>query len=683
MALNPFFLQGSSSEQRLVQSLINEQLKMYGVEVTYIPRKLINVDNIFTEVESSKFDDNYSIEAYVNTYEGYAGGGDILTKFGMSLKDEVTLTISKERFEDFISPFLAAEPDSEVPLSTRPREGDLIYFPLGQRLFEVKFVEHEDPFYQLGKNYVYQLKCELFEYEDEVIDTSIDDIDRQIEDEGYITTLKLIGIGVTATASAVINTGYVRQVFLNNDGSGFTSPPVITFEDPLDNSGTTATAVGILTTVGGITSLKEIVLTNAGAGYTTVPNILIQGGGGTGAAATCSINPAIVGVGSTGVVSITVDTAGSGYPIAPTVTIPRPDAGATATATVGASGTITEFTITSGGEAYVAAPTVTISQPNRSGSISSFTLNSNGRKNGDVYTVVNDSTSGFAGSSGEDYEVGDILTLHPNNVGMGGTEALIRIDAVKAGTGQVQGFTMIYGGYDYEDVNATRPDGGNHNPSNDYYNGVNVSGSMNGDRFKLTVESVESVIGTTATGTAVVGAAGSISSITLTNAGGGYTKSPHANAPTVTISNDNQFKNPGVIQATAVATVNTSDQVSSIRITDPGSGYTSVPVITISDPTTIVGIGTYQFNEIIRGSTSGAEARVKSWDDMTNTLKVSYVTGTFREGENIVGTASSAVYSMSSYNADDTYDKYTENDEIESEADDILDFTESNPFGVF
>tara|TARA_R100000030_G_scaffold31906_1_gene23460 strand:+ start:1783 stop:3834 length:2052 start_codon:yes stop_codon:yes gene_type:complete len=683
MALNPFFLQGSSSEQRLVQSLINEQLKMYGVEVTYIPRKLINVDNIFTEVESSKFDDNYSIEAYVNTYEGYAGGGDILTKFGMSLKDEVTLTISKERFEDFISPFLAAEPDSEVPLSTRPREGDLIYFPLGQRLFEVKFVEHEDPFYQLGKNYVYQLKCELFEYEDEVIDTSIDDIDRQIEDEGYITTLKLIGIGVTATASAVINTGYVRQVFLNNDGSGFTSPPVITFEDPLDNSGTTATAVGILTTVGGITSLKEIVLTNAGAGYTTVPNILIQGGGGTGAAATCSINPAIVGVGSTGVVSITVDTAGSGYPIAPTVTIPRPDAGATATATVGASGTITEFTITSGGEAYVAAPTVTISQPNRSGSISSFTLNSNGRKNGDVYTVVNDSTSGFAGSSGEDYEVGDILTLHPNNVGMGGTEALIRIDAVKAGTGQVQGFTMIYGGYDYEDVNATRPDGGNHNPSNDYYNGVNVSGSMNGDRFKLTVETVESVIGTTATGTAVVGAAGSISSITLTNAGGGYTKSPHANAPTVTISNDNQFKNPGVIQATAVATVNTSDQVSSIRITDPGSGYTSVPVITISDPTTIVGIGTYQFNEIIRGSTSGAEARVKSWDDMTNTLKVSYVSGTFREGENIVGTASSAVYSMSSYNADDTYDKYTENDEIESEADDILDFTESNPFGVF
>jgi len=206
---------------------------------------------------------------------------------------------------------------------------------------------------------------------------------------------------------------------------------------------------------------------------------------------------------------------------------------------------------------------------------------------------------------------------------------------------------------------------------------------MSGSSFKLRPETVEVVIGTTATGTAVVGAGGTISGVTLTNAGGGYTKSPDANAPIVTISNDSQFKNPGAIQATAVALVNDSNQVSSFRITDPGSGYTSVPIVTISDPTTIVGIGTYQFNEVVRGSTSGAEARVKSWDSTTNTLKVSLVNGTFRDGEDIVGTGSSAIYSMSSYNADDTYDKYTENDEIESEADDILDFTESNPFGVF
>ena len=142
MARNSYFLQGSQSEQRLVQDLINEQLKIYGLDVTYIPRKFVNKKSILEEVQSSKFDDNFVIEAYVNSYDGYSGAGDVLTKFGMSLRDEVELTISKERFEDFVSPFMDASEDIE--LSSRPREGDLVFFPLGQRLFEVKFVEHED-----------------------------------------------------------------------------------------------------------------------------------------------------------------------------------------------------------------------------------------------------------------------------------------------------------------------------------------------------------------------------------------------------------------------------------------------------------------------------------------------------------------------------------------------------------
>ena len=126
MALNPFFLQGSQSEQRLVQELINEQLKMYGVDVTYLPRKVVNRDSIFREIESSKFDDSYTLEAYVNTYEGYSGQGDVMSKFGLSIKDELTLTISRERYEDFITPFLESETDSEIVLSNRPREGDLV-----------------------------------------------------------------------------------------------------------------------------------------------------------------------------------------------------------------------------------------------------------------------------------------------------------------------------------------------------------------------------------------------------------------------------------------------------------------------------------------------------------------------------------------------------------------------------
>ena len=200
MALNSFFLQGSQGEQRLLQDLINEQLSMYGVEVLYLPRKLINTDNIFREVESSAFNDNFAIEAYVNTYEGYTGAGDIMTKFGMSLKDDLVVTISKERFEDFISPFLLTMPEGEINVATRPREGDLIYFPLGQRMFEIKFVEHEKPFYQLQKNYVYELQCELFELEDEVggwdeASTGIEEVDNSVLEYGYTTELQLISIG--------------------------------------------------------------------------------------------------------------------------------------------------------------------------------------------------------------------------------------------------------------------------------------------------------------------------------------------------------------------------------------------------------------------------------------------------------------------------------------------------------
>ena len=328
MALNPFFQQGTAGEQRLIQDLVNEHLQFHGVDVTYIPRKFVNRKTIIEEVQTSKFDDNYTIEAYVNNYDGYSGAGDILTKFGVSVRDELMLTISRERFEEFVAPFMAGIDDgtdtSEIPTSNRPREGDLIYFPLGQRLFEVKFVEHEDPFYQLGKNYVYQLKCELFEYEDEVIDTSIDFIDTQVQDEGYITTLNLIGVGRTATAVALIqgtqSSGYIKNIFLNNDGSGYTSVPTIGItSSPTGQIGDNASAVGVLTTRGGVTSLKEILITNAGAGYTVTPTVTITGGGGVGAAATAQLITSGLGV-----VRFSITDPGVGFGTAPTVTIDGP-----------------------------------------------------------------------------------------------------------------------------------------------------------------------------------------------------------------------------------------------------------------------------------------------------------------------------------------------------------------------
>ena len=688
MALNPFFLQGTASEQRLIQDIVNEHLQFHGVEVTYIPRKYVNKKSIIEEVQTSKFDDNYSIEAYVNNFDGYSGAGDVLTKFGVSVRDELILTISKERFEEFIAPFMAGLDDGtgegEIILSTRPREGDLIYFPLGQRLFEVKFVEHEDPFYQLGKNYVYQLKCELFEYEDEVIDTSIEMIDSQVQDEGYITTLNLIGVGRTATAIAQIQgtsaSGYVRQVFLNNDGSGYTSAPNITIDpSPTGQEGDNAYAVGILTTKGGVTSLKEILLTQAGSGYTSPPKITISGGGGVGAAATAQL----VTTGA-GVIRFNITDVGTGYATPPVVTIPRPDAGATANAVVGVSGTITSFTMTGAGEAYVSTPTVTVTPPNRSGSISSYQISSSGIKTGDVYSTIpghpqlNSSGLGaFNGNQGSNYQVGDIVTF--SKTGLAGTEARVRIDAVNS-NGSVTGFTALYGGYDYQ----TGISG--------FYNATNISGSMSGSSFKLRPETIETVVGTTATGTAVLSNSGTITSITVTNPGSGYTKSPHANAPVVTVSNDPQFKDPSTAAAVGIASLGKDGNnviVKSIFIKNAGKGYSSNPTVTIADPETIKSSGNYIFNELVYGSRSGIEARVKEWDADLLRLKVANVgigttTGVvFFEGEEIIGRDSGASYPVQIYNPLDTYDKYSENDEFETLGDNLLDFTETNPFGTF
>jgi len=631
MALNPFFLQGSQSEQKLVQQLINEQLRMYGVEVTYIPRKFVRKDTILNEIQSSKFDDNYAIEAYVNTYDGYSGAGDILTKFGVSIKDELLITISKERFEDFISPFLEAEDDDEIVLSSRPREGDLIYFPLGQRIFEVKFVEHEDPFYQLGRNYVYLLKCELFEYEDEVIDTAISEIDTQIKDEGFITTLKLIGIGATATASASINTGYVRQIFLNNDGSGYTSTPTITFS-AAPVSGSTATAVAITTSRAGVRSIQEILLTNAGAGYTVAPTIFITGGNGIGAAATCSIETV-----QKGIISVSVDGGGSGYSITPSVSIEAPSAGAEATAAIGAGGTVTVLTITNPGAAYTATPTVTVqTPPTRTGVLSTSSLS----------------------ASGSGYSLGSYNIIPYSGVtGVGGTSAIIEVTSVN-GSGGITGFSTSYGGFGYSSSGV-------------YY----LFGGNNGGRIAIT--SVTTGIGTTAVVTATI-SENKVTALSITNPGSGYTT-----APIVTISNVDSIKDSSLARAVIVAGITTGNIVNAIRIRNPGIGYTVAPPITVADPPLITGIGTYQFNEVVVGSTSGARARVKSWNSSSRELKISIIDGTFSAGEVLIGVGSSATYSVNQYDDRDLYDKYSQNDEIEEEADFILDFSQSNPFGSY
>ena len=349
--LNPFFLQGSKGEQGLVQDLVNEQLRMYGIECHYIPRKLITSRTIMKEVVESRFDQAFPLEAYLMNIDGYAGQGDILTKFGVRVTDEATFVISKERFEEAVAPFLEQQED-DYELSNRPKEGDLIFFPLGKRMFEIKFVEHERPFYQLQKNYVYQLQCELFEYEDEVIDTNVNSIDKVVQTEGYIARLILSGVGSTATANTTLAFGAVQQIFLQNDGYGYLAAPTVSIST---SPGVDATAVAIMTSRSGIgtaKSIDRILLINPGGDYVGVPTVTVPGTG----IATAGITT----LGSVGIVTIT--SGGSGYTTTPNVSISTaPSGGTDATAeAVMVGGTISAVRISNAGSGYTSAPTITI-----------------------------------------------------------------------------------------------------------------------------------------------------------------------------------------------------------------------------------------------------------------------------------------------------------------------------------
>ena len=256
MAKNTYFTHGTRNEQILNGNLIDEYLKMFGLDIVYIPRKLIKKDTILNDEVISEFNDSFVMSGYLENFAGFDGNGDFLTKFGIQSSDEIKLVISRGMYEDFVAYSLTGAESIEV--GSRPQEGDLIYLPLTSNYFEIKFVEHEEPFYQLGNTYVYKLKCELFEYEDEVIDTSIDIIDSQVQDDGYIATLQLVGIGITATASAGIATGGISELFLNNDGHGYLSTPIVSIStSPSGQTSDNATAVAFTTERAGVRSIRK------------------------------------------------------------------------------------------------------------------------------------------------------------------------------------------------------------------------------------------------------------------------------------------------------------------------------------------------------------------------------------------------------------------------------------------
>lgn len=357
--LNPFFINGTNSEQFLVQDLINEQLKMYGIEVYYMPRQYISEGKIIKEVLYSKFNHAFPIEAYLVNYEGFDSNSIALSKFGIRISDEMNLIISKERFELYISELMKSIPN--VPNVLRPNEGDLIYVPLSDSIMEIKYVENRKPFYQLQKNYVYDLKCELFEYEDEEIKTGILELDDNLKDVGYGALITVSGLGITATAYTSLVTGGIQKVDLVSGGYRYTSPPSVTVSSPI--GGVKGRLVGMTTSARSLTSsqsVNKIYIENPGTNYNPQkpPIVSFFGGGGYGSSAQVSIASS----GSIGPIILTY--AGQGYYSAPIVTIDSPVAGGTtavAEAFLNASGGISTVRIINAGLGYTVVPNITIS----------------------------------------------------------------------------------------------------------------------------------------------------------------------------------------------------------------------------------------------------------------------------------------------------------------------------------
>ena len=171
MPTNVYFDTGTRPEQHLYEDLMIEQLKIYGQDVFYIPRTLVKEDNLFGEDTLSKFGDAYLIEMYFENVEGYEGEKEIMSKFGLQMNEDVTFVVARRRFEQLVSH------DSNLIVKTRPNEGDLVYFPKVKKIFEITFVDHDDPFYQVHNVPAFKLKCKTFEYSSEDLDTGITEID--------------------------------------------------------------------------------------------------------------------------------------------------------------------------------------------------------------------------------------------------------------------------------------------------------------------------------------------------------------------------------------------------------------------------------------------------------------------------------------------------------------------------
>jgi len=754
--LNSYFLQGSPGEQRLIQDLVNEQLKMYGEDVLYLPRKIIGENTVIRENTAAKFDDSFRIEAYLMNYEGFAGASaELLTKFGVRNTDELTLVISKERYDDFVQPIIDQFPAGERKKARRPNEGDLIFFPLEGALFEIKFVEGKKPFYQLRNLYVYELLCERFEFEDEIIDVAQADeagstVNQTVSKFGNILTLNLVGTGATAAVASV--SGIVtdnqyksaQYIDLIHDGAYLTAPRV-KISKPFFGIGVTATATANIGVDGSILSFNILgagtqYVNGATVAIATTPNIpseyvvdhpINNIEPNVDSSYSLKIDDrewqlnttrGITGQNSFGTVKFyywyTGSTPTSGYLYQSNfvnikwvgngdldLEIRRTDNAQFDTAVSNES-----IVLTSGWNRIEFSWDGSIfslwNTPLGGSRVRQFYENLSGT-NYENQKFIDDNVVSLGSTAGgiqyfDHFEIYDTASIY-NGAGVAltsrvyldsfekGKQALATVSVSAAGT--ITGINLDSDdvGYGYTvapSVILSTPENGIQATAVAIMTSRTVNQKRGIDRVLLTnpgygyTESptVEFISSSGSGGIAtVVINSGVLPVVAISSGGVGYTTDPQVFIQPIFVP-ESVGVSSEINNAKAEVIRNSNGEVSQILYSNAGAGYTFTPEITFTLPTSDT-YGFYEYNEVVTGQRSGATGYVRVWDADDRILKLGTVSGTFQRGESVVGAAGS--YKVSTVDTNEFLDEFADNIDIESEADEIVDFSQVNPFGEF
>jgi len=760
MPLSPFFLNGSPSEQRLVQDLVNEHLKLFGQDVLYLPRKIVDRNTVIREITASKFDDSFRLEAYLVNVDGFGTPSDVLTKFGVRDQDEITLVVSKERYDDFIAPFMKLLPETERLNASTPNEGDLIYLPLDNALFEIKYIERKVPFYQLNDLFMYEFRCEIFEPEaSEVVDlpdmlTDKEGVDVEaVNTIGQTITLQMEkdtsenAIAYVSLASTFSGVKSVQRVPMFHGGN-YRGTPNVTIHKP--NRGNQATGTVTIAEAG----IDSATVTSGGSNYLRVPTISFTPPNKTTSSQIKFGNNSLHHTSITDVIganfkfttNVDARDTGSGrlslsFWLYPTKFNPAANGGTimwtdrfkiyyretgniifasgsgsienttqlnlnawnfirveqyNTDATISVNGTVSNTLNTANPIMFFTGDTLKLgADASGQGFIPSQTASWEGFLDHITLNLTGDNSTRIA--SAEQVPVNE--TQQETDVQTSTTAQFIRkldnehpiVTAITNADREVSGLTINYEGWGYTSVpimTIEQPDLGSQATAVAIMTSRSGVSNQSVDRILLTnpgtgYTTPPTVVFTggdpssVAIATAVI-SEGVLGPIGITTGGLGYTFTPTVGITSVYIQQSNETE-PLLMNAQAEA-VTIGGTVSQIRYSNAGAGYTNTTAYVAISSVTSNSFGEFEQDELIRGLTSGTEAYVAYWNTADNILKVGEPTGDFQIGEVIVGAASS--YRLLS--VDDEFNiGFSGNEEIESEADTIVDFSERNPFGEF